>query len=93
MVDQAPPPMSVADAKARLLALDEPTARGSSPFSSFVLPAAGAALLLGLLLSRRRPRGLGLMSLGALAANPALRTTLVTLAGVALRRFLAPPAR
>ena len=92
MVDQTIPPLSVEEAKARLLALDE-RAEGSSPFPSLALPAAAGAMLLGFLLTRRKRRGLGLMSLGALAANPALRSALVAVAGAAIRRFVVPPAR
>lgn len=84
--------MSVHEAKARLLSLDaEP--EGRSPMASFAVPAAGAALLLGIMISRRRRRGLGLMSLGALAANPALRGAFIGLARTAAQRMLASAAR
>lgn len=92
MVDQPSPPLTTAEAKARLLALDEPGDGSPGRARSFVLPAAGAALILGILLTRPR-RGTMLGSIAALAANPALRNAVIALAGAALRPFLSPPAR
>lgn len=92
MVDQPPPPLTTAEAKSRLLALDEPGDGSPGGTRSFVLPAAGAAFILGILLSRPR-RGSLLGNIAALAANPALRSAAFSLAGAALRPFLSPPAR
>jgi hypothetical protein len=85
--------MTVAEAKARLLALDEPgQPRGAGPSPSFLLPAAGAALLLGIVLARRR-RSARVATIVALAANPAVRSAAAALAGTALKRFIPASAR
>ncbi len=88
MVDQAVPPLSPAEAKARLLALDEPSPGAASLPKSWAFPAVGAAVLAGFLLARRRRRGVGLFSLGALAMTPAVRSMVVGAAGTAIRHYL-----
>ncbi len=94
MVDQAVPPLSIAEAKARLLNTGEPSLGGPSLPKSWALPAVGAAVLAGFLLARRRRRGVGLFSLGALAMTPAVRSMVVAAASTAIRRYLSNrPAR
>lgn len=88
MVDQAVPPLSAAEAKARLLALDEPSSGAASLPKSWAIPAVGAAVLAGFLLARRRGRRVGLSGLGALAMTPAVRNMVLAAASTAVRRYL-----
>jgi hypothetical protein len=83
--------MSIAEAKARLLAGEAP--RWSSPAipRSWTLPAVGGALLVGYFLARKRRGRLGAWSIGALMLNPTLRSAAMGIAVTAARRIMQPP--
>jgi hypothetical protein len=84
--------MSIAEAKARLLAGEAPGRSSPAIPRSWTLPAVGGALLVGYFLARKRRGGkLGAWSIGALMLNPTLRSAAMGIAVTAARRIMQPP--